>query len=65
MHLHGWFEYLSRKQNIFLDRPGPQPRIEELKEEFQMKLGDRKKLMERIENLREKAGIRLEDSRLW
>ena len=33
-------------------------RSEELKEEFDMKkFGDRKKLMERIENLKEKAGI--------
>ena len=32
-------------------------RSEELKEEFGMKkFGDRKKLMERIENLKEKAG---------
>ena len=31
-------------------------RTEDLKDEFHMKLGERKKLMERIENLKEKAG---------
>ena len=31
-------------------------RTEDLKDEFHMKLGERKKFMERIENLKEKAG---------